>query len=142
MSTGKPIAPVVIVEPGDLHVFDTVEDAERDLEAVDVAEGGYTGYDSIGRLLDLQVDQGNKKLFGLFPMRVDLVRIRLAEPETQRLGELREALIKFIRAASASPASEADRSTAELITTASQKSASLRRTWVSAIADRRHDGRG
>jgi len=46
-------APIIISEHGDLVVFEAKEDAEMYLEAIDVANGEYVGYDSEGRLLRL-----------------------------------------------------------------------------------------
>lgn len=75
--------PLIIAEGLDLHLYESVQDAALDLEAIDVQDGIYVGYDSEGRALRLTV-------------RDDRVEISDAEtaPEHQRqLAELlREAL--------------------------------------------------
>lgn len=47
--------PLLIAEGLDLHLYDSVQDAALDLEAIDVQDGIYAGYDSEGRALRLTV---------------------------------------------------------------------------------------
>jgi hypothetical protein len=76
--------PIFINEMGDISVFDSVEDAERYLEPIDVANNEYVGYDSEGRLLQLTVTDANR------------VSIRSSEPIPKHAVELRESLIWFL----------------------------------------------
>ncbi len=48
------VLPIVIAEGWDLKLYSSQEDAELDLEPVDVEAGLYIGYDSQGRLLKLE----------------------------------------------------------------------------------------
>lgn len=47
--------PLIVAEGLDLKLYDSVRDAELDLEPVDVQDGCYVGYDSEGRELLLTV---------------------------------------------------------------------------------------
>jgi hypothetical protein len=45
--------PIIVDEQGTATVFESIEDAERYLEPIDVKNGEYVAYDSEGRLLRL-----------------------------------------------------------------------------------------
>jgi ribosomal protein S20 len=51
--------PIIIEEPGSLYLYNSVEDAERDLEYYDVDENVYRGWDSSGRVLNISSDEKN-----------------------------------------------------------------------------------
>ena len=99
MSSIKP--PVVIVDRrgNDINIHASIEDAQLHLEAIDVKNNEYRGYDSEGRLLalDVVIDK-TSVLFGLFQTSVERVRIRQAEDEPLHADELCTALFRFLRA--------------------------------------------
>lgn len=44
--------PILVFEGWDLHLYDSISDAELDLEAIDIEDGIYEIYDSEGRILE------------------------------------------------------------------------------------------
>lgn len=55
--------PIVIFEQEcDLAMFNTVRDAERYLEPIDVKNDEYIGFDSEGRLLAIKVEQNKVRI--------------------------------------------------------------------------------
>ena len=76
--------PIIVHENGDVLVFDSVEKAETYLEPIDVLNGEYTTYDSVGILLKLSVIDKLKK-----------VRIEVYEPIENCHDELMEILRNF-----------------------------------------------
>jgi hypothetical protein len=91
--------PIVIVDRNgvDLSVYDSVVDATRHLEADDVTQGAYDGYDADGRLLALAVAYQDDQQ-GAAPPRVNLVQIDVAESKPSHQAELRSALIRYLTA--------------------------------------------
>lgn len=99
--------PIVIVEDDALmHFYRKIEDAEIHLEAIDVENGVYQGFDANGRLLQLSVvDQGvkislsetspthQKKLIGY--LKAFLKRQNLS-PENDSLDDLMRLCEKYI----------------------------------------------
>ena len=78
--------PIIINENGDLLFFETVQDAERYVEAIDVLNNEYVAYDSIGHLLELSVQL--KKEY-------DVVAISCIEQEPRHVYELQHILSDF-----------------------------------------------
>jgi hypothetical protein len=76
--------PIIINEHGSVFLFQSVEDAEMYLEAVDVENNEYVAYDSEGRLLRL------------VPKPPHEVIIRSAEQEPGHSDELHATLFKFL----------------------------------------------
>ncbi|HYQ82430.1 MAG TPA: hypothetical protein VEP28_00170 [Rubrobacter sp.] len=54
--------PVIVAEGLDLKLYDSVRDAELDLEPVDVQAGCYVGYDSEGHELLFAVQEGRVEI--------------------------------------------------------------------------------
>ena len=52
--------PIFITEDYDLGIYASIEDAKIYLESIDVANGIYIGYDSLGNLLSLSVSDNEK----------------------------------------------------------------------------------
>lgn len=75
--------PIIVNESGDADIFDSVEQAEGYLEAVDVNDGRYEAYDSEGRKL-------------LLTATSDAVKIQEGEVEPTHADELRTILINFL----------------------------------------------
>ena len=84
--------PILIYEPNDLCVFESLDYATSYIEAIDVIDEIYTAYDGAGRLLKLSV-----KAVG----RRQLVEIEAAETEPGHQEELKQVLITFFRAVGA-----------------------------------------
>lgn len=92
--------PLIIAEGLDLHLYDSVHDAALGLEAIDVQDGIYVGYDSEGRALLLKVRDD----------RVEISDAEASPGHQQQLAELlREALAAVGRP------SRADAGLAELV---------------------------
>ena len=75
--------PIIVYEPGDASIFQSVRSAESYLEPIDVKKNEYVAYDSEGRLLSLSAT--NFK-----------VSIESAEPEPTHVLELRRILSDFL----------------------------------------------
>ncbi|CBK41021.1 conserved protein of unknown function [Nitrospira defluvii] len=89
------LAPIIVVDGGDLIVFKSAHDAERGLESPDVMSGSYVAYDSEGRLLKLEVpDPGN---CSGFLVDVRPVKITAAESKPTHAGELSAAVKAYLR---------------------------------------------
>ncbi len=98
MTQTSSIRPPIFVHGDDLYVFDSLEEAEFGLEAVDV-EPGEVAYDSEGRLLHVVV-RGEIKVtrFGVnqHKARVELVQ---AEAQPDHAAELRRLLAGWLERA-------------------------------------------
>ena len=71
--------PLIINESGDVTLYNSVFDAEQNLEPIDVHEGRYKGYDGAGRLLRIECFGNN-------------VKIELAESSPSQIHELYQLL--------------------------------------------------
>jgi hypothetical protein len=77
--------PIIVHDPGDIDVFDSIESAERYLEPIDVEENILlVAFDSVGRLL---------RLLPTTPR----VTIEAAEEVPNHAEQVRELLIKFLK---------------------------------------------
>ncbi len=90
--------PLLLWESGDLHIFDSVPEAESWLEAVDVRDGIYRGFDARGRLLMLGTSLKVSKVLGLLKTAIERVVISSAEEVPGHREELRGILLKFLAA--------------------------------------------
>lgn len=89
--------PIIVDEHGDMSFFESVEHAERKLEAIDVRNEEYVAYDSEGRLLRVTIERGEAPIFfGLDKTTVDYVVIESAEDEPSHAPQLRAALVDFL----------------------------------------------
>ena len=59
--------PIIVVERGDVSAFESVDDARRWMEAVDVRNGAYAAYDSQGYLLRLWASEPVVMVIGREP---------------------------------------------------------------------------
>lgn len=80
-----PGGPLFFDDSGDVLVLRTVEAAQRYLEAVDVVDQVYSGFDSEGRSLHLGAPRPNR------------VSITLAEDRPTHADTLRRILLDFLR---------------------------------------------
>ncbi|MBI3555693.1 MAG: hypothetical protein HY074_05480 [Deltaproteobacteria bacterium] len=89
--------PIVIDSNGDLYIYKSVELAESDLEAIDVKNKEYVGYDCEGRLLKIEtVPKQRKVLWGLFKPVLDHVVIGCAESEPAHRDDLKKKLVQYL----------------------------------------------
>jgi len=89
--------PIIIVDGHDVSIYDSVEEAQVQLEAIDVRNGEYRAYDAEGRLLAMDIVAEKKRvLLGLIPTDVELVRMSDGEAAPTHERELRKALIAFL----------------------------------------------
>lgn len=109
--SNAPIPPIVSDENGDINLYPSVEDAEQYMEAIDVRDGVYEVFDSIGNRLAVSAE-GETVRIGLDPqqspdpeelasrlrgraIRIGADRVGLADPATAPLAELVNALARF-----------------------------------------------
>ena len=85
MSQG-PVAPIFIADGDDIMAFSSIEDAAKYVEAIDVNDGIYEGWDAQGRVLSLEADAVTR--FNAPP-----VRIHLADPVRDESQDLRDRLV-------------------------------------------------
>ena len=78
-----------------MSVYNSVENAQLDLEAIDVNNDEYVGYDGRGRLLRLSTSKIKKPFLVFFKVTIEKVVIELAENNPTHASELRERLRKF-----------------------------------------------
>jgi hypothetical protein len=91
-------SPLVVNEQGALLFFESVDDAERYLEAIDVEDGRYSAFDSEGRsLLLTTVDERRPVLFGLLKVPSKQVIVEAEQAEPAQAEALRENLAAFLR---------------------------------------------
>ena len=76
--------PIIIDNCGDVLVFSSVAAASSYMEAVDVLNAEYVGYDCDGRLLDISVAEQSR------------VTISIAEDEPSHCDALRKTLVDFL----------------------------------------------
>jgi len=82
---------IVVYEPGDVNIFQSIEDAERYLESPDVDQ--LIAYDSEGRFLDLKVPESKGLSFlGIGVIPVTKVTISSAESQPAHIEDLQEIL--------------------------------------------------
>ena len=79
--------PIIVEEPGTLLLYASLEQAENHLEAFDVENGLYKGWDADGRILDFQV-KNNEVIISIYknlppnPERLEgVLRSHLADVE-------------------------------------------------------------
>jgi hypothetical protein len=111
-----PKPPLVIRSSGDVFFCRSIEAAERELEAVDVRHGEYTGYDRDGRLLLIDVITETVPIFfGLGTAAIERVRIGVAEKEPTHMAEARAAVLGYLDRIGIGTRGMSDLTLAELI---------------------------
>ncbi len=85
----KPKLPIVVGEPNDWEIYTSVEDAKCSIEAIDVKDEVYVGYDAEGRLLKIDFEKN---------VEIELARvsISLAEEEPNHSEELGKILRNYL----------------------------------------------
>lgn len=78
--------PLIFDENGDVSVYRSIRDVERNIEVIDVENGEYTAYDATGRLLLLDVSNSHT------------INIRCAEEEPLHINEATAALQRYLNA--------------------------------------------
>lgn len=114
--------PIILDEHGDSEIYPSYEEAIRAIEAIDVRNNEYRGYDAEGRKLNLSADNA------------DRITISLAEEEPSYQQELRQVLMKYLRALKYSPDQLEGKSIEELLQLAPQRQYSQYQSVFSALA--------
>lgn len=84
--------PIYIIDHGDVSVYEKVSDACFNLEAIDIVNQEYEGYDSEGRLLRLSVNNPKLDLWG----REISIIIEPAEEVPSHVDQVRKMLIEYL----------------------------------------------
>ncbi|SFL83788.1 hypothetical protein [Nitrosomonas communis] len=90
-------APIIVVEHGDVAIFNSAANAEIWLEPIDVKNGEYVAYDRDGRLLQLVIKLIEKPSFIGEVKSIESVKISGAEEGVNHVIALRKALINFFK---------------------------------------------
>lgn len=88
-------SPIIISEPGDVMIFESVEEAQAYIDWQDVENDEYVGYDREGRVLNLRVAKIPVKIL-FFTLHNREVVIEDSEPEQKRPSELRNLLSNYL----------------------------------------------
>jgi hypothetical protein len=86
--------PVFVIEGGDVSVYESLEDATNGLEGVDVADGIYTLFDSVGKRIRLRADGVRR---GRFVVDIGTVSVDAIEESSEGPAELHRALREYAR---------------------------------------------
>ncbi len=94
--------PIIVCESGDIHVYDSLEEAARSMESIDVLQGEYIVFDSEGYILELHVDERYKPLaprwlWWLLGVPIGPVEILGRKESVPRAPELRTLLVDYLR---------------------------------------------
>jgi hypothetical protein len=79
-------SPIVVRNQGELILFDSIEEAQLWMEAIDVRNNEYEIFDSTGLRLDPNVLSG----------RIETVQISIHEPRSRDVDRLRGILFDFV----------------------------------------------
>ena len=91
------VSPVILDARDELLFFKSASHLEAYVEAIDVANGEYgLCWDAEGRLLRLNVETRRSAVLGLVPIDKEVVRVQLADPRPDHLGELHLALLRHL----------------------------------------------
>jgi hypothetical protein len=93
--------PIIICESVDIHVYDSLEEAARSMESIDVLQGEYIVFDSEGYILELHVDERYKPLaprwlWWLLGVPIGPVEIRGRKEVEPRERELRSWFVAYL----------------------------------------------
>jgi hypothetical protein len=118
----KIVLPIILDEHGDSEIYPSYEEAIMAIEAIDVRNNEYCGYDAGGRKLVLSVDDA------------DRITMSLAEQEPSHQQELRQVLIKHLSALKHSPDQLEDKSIEELLQLAPKYQYTQQQSVFSSLA--------
>jgi hypothetical protein len=79
--------PIIVDNKGDVLIFDSVRQAERYLEPVDVRGGEYVVYDAQGRVLEPEIYRH---------LLAERVQLQTESESDEGKEQLRETLIRFL----------------------------------------------
>ena len=88
--------PLIIAEGLSIYLFSSLGEAEGWLEAIDVADGAYVGFDSEGRALKLEASGVRKSWFA---MSEGTTHISLDETSPTHTRKLKQFLLSHLEAA-------------------------------------------
>ena len=89
--------PIIVIEHGDVMIFESVAKAQIGLEPIDVRNGEYVAYGSDGRSLCLTVARVEKPSFFDKAKSIETIEISEAEGGLNHASDLRKALIDFFK---------------------------------------------
>ncbi|MPZ96282.1 MAG: hypothetical protein GEU96_15560 [Propionibacteriales bacterium] len=106
------VPPIVTDEDGDINIYPSADEAQRDMEAIDVRDGVYMVFDSKGNRLAvttegeavrIEIDPTSStdpddlaRRLRQFILRVGPERVGLADPENAGLQELVDSVAAFL----------------------------------------------
>lgn len=90
-------SPIIVVEHGDVAIYESMAKAQLGLEPIDVRNGEYVAYNRDGHLLRLTVIQKKIPSFFAKEKSIEAVEICDVVEEGDYASELREALINFFK---------------------------------------------
>ena len=89
--------PIVVDARGELLFFRTAADAQGYVEEIDVKNGEYGDcWDSEGRLLKLEIEVGEERIFRVFRWTYERPILRELESEPAHGAQLRAAVVDFL----------------------------------------------
>ena len=89
--------PIIVIENGDVTIFESVEKAQNGLEPIDVKNGEYVTYDRDGRLLHLAVVRIEMPSYFGKVKSIEGVEISEAGDGAGSALELRNTLVNFFK---------------------------------------------
>ncbi len=90
--------PILIFdESGIVEKYDSADEAERALEAIDVRNGVYEGYDGSGRWLEFAVVPESRRYWLIGKILSERVSIRVAADAEPREGQLAARIRKCLQ---------------------------------------------
>lgn len=88
--------PIIVNASGNIYFYTTQDDAELDMEPLDVRNDYYTVYDGTGRRLTLAIVLKPVRIFcGLCTALIEHTVITGSEPHPTHAAELRQALVAY-----------------------------------------------
>ena len=96
LTQSRVTSPLVMVDTsnGDVIFCESVQELLSAVEGIDIAEGSYLAYDSVGRAIELE-PHGHRR--GRFAIDVGLVRAKGVESEPTHADELKMHLLRWAR---------------------------------------------
>jgi hypothetical protein len=89
--------PIIINAHGAVSIFRRLNNAEGYLEAIDVENNEYVGFDAEDRILDLLIEKRQRKFFRIFNATVETVKISSGENIPSGPDNLKEILYHVLR---------------------------------------------
>lgn len=88
--------PIIVDARGDVSIYESAEDAQRDLEAIDVRNGEYAFFDAEGSILRGVIVPRFARGILKYLMPIEVVALELASEPGGGAAELRRVLTEFL----------------------------------------------